>query len=89
MVRRKRAGYSDGEINALVDGFIHPKARKDISWWAVDGLLHALVEGDPKVSAEKFVRFNMPKIIAQVTGIKYTKRPRKRFNASRIRPSRR
>ena len=65
MVRR-RLTYTNGELNRLIDGLIHSKARKDPSLWVLDGLLHAIVEQNPKVSAKKFLLYDGPEIIKQI-----------------------
>jgi len=72
--RRRRLGYTDGELNKIVDGLVHPKARKDLSYWAWDALLHGIIEQDPEVTVEKFIEYNIPEIIKQTIR---TKRPRK------------
>jgi hypothetical protein len=43
--------------------------------------LHGIVEQNPEVSAKKFVKYDVPKIIQQVTGLRLAKkrrRPRKK-----------
>ena len=68
MARRRRLGYTDGELNKLVDGFVHPHARKDLFFWLVDGALHSLVEENPGEPIKKFVAYDAPEIIKQVSG---------------------
>jgi len=47
-----------GEINKRIDEFFHPHFRKGPIPVIADSLAHALVEGDPPRSAEKFLQYN-------------------------------
>ena len=58
--------FTDGELNKLIDSLMHPMAREDPWYWALDGVLHGMVEQDPPVTARKFLRYNAPKIVRQV-----------------------
>lgn len=58
--------FTDGELNKLIDSVMHPIARENPWYWAVDGLLHGMVEQDPNLTTRKFLRYNAPKIIRQV-----------------------
>jgi hypothetical protein len=63
--RKRRPHYTEGEVNRLIDSFLHPIARQDPYFWVADTLLHAIVEQDPEVTVKKFVRYNLPKILEQ------------------------
>lgn len=63
--RKRRSTYTEGEVNKLIDGFLHPIARQDPYYWVVDTVLHGLVEQDPAVTLDKFIRYNLPKILDQ------------------------
>lgn len=63
--RKRRSPYTDGEVNKLIDSFLHPIARRDPYFWVADTLLHGLVEQDPGVTLDKFIRYNLPKILEQ------------------------
>ena len=45
--RKRKAVYTTGELNKLVDSAIHPLAEKNPILWFVDGVLHAAIEQDP------------------------------------------
>ena len=65
MPRRRGALFTEGEVNKLIDSFLHPIARQDPYYWVVDVVLHGLVEQDPGVTLGKFVRYSLPKILEQ------------------------
>ena len=62
-LKKQRLPYSVGEINVLIDRFIHPLYRKNQSFRLLDGLLHFLNEQDPKNSIEKFAYYNLKDIL--------------------------
>jgi hypothetical protein len=78
--RKRGSIFTDGEKNKLIDSFVHPFAREDPSFWALDTLLHALVEQDPAVTLGKFVRYNLPKILKQAKKKQRRKTRRKSSN---------
>jgi hypothetical protein len=63
---RKKRPYSVGQVNRLIDDLVHPFYEN--SQWVrfADGVLHGLVEQNPKVSIEKFVKYNMPRILKKI-----------------------
>ena len=65
MPRRKNKSYSTGELNKLIDSVVHPLTRRDPEFWVVDTFLHGLVEQDPPLSARKFLKYTVPKLIQQ------------------------
>ena len=58
--------YGDPENWGLIDSVMYPKARRNPAYRLLDGLLHGMIEQDPEVTLEKFLRYNAPKIIKQV-----------------------
>lgn len=54
-----------GEANRLIDAVFHPLAKQDMRYWAVDLFFHAVVERDPRVSVQKFMHYDLPKIAKQ------------------------
>lgn len=58
--------YSKGELNTIIDSLIHPWMKKYPWLVGVDGLLHALVEGNPSKSLEKFLKYNGPKLVREL-----------------------
>ena len=66
--RRKTRGiYSKGEVNRLIDGLIHPLFDINSAFRFVDAILHGLVEKNPPETALKFLRYNLPRIIGELT----------------------
>jgi hypothetical protein len=55
--------YTTGELNKIVDSFIHPFFGNEDSYIILDGALHALLEKDFPMSAEKFIRYNLPQLL--------------------------
>ena len=55
------------ELNRLIDMVMKPFERKYGCLAIIaDGALHALVEGNPRESLEKFTRYNLPKIVREL-----------------------
>ena len=68
--RRKRkteALYTKGELNRLIDSVCHPLCESDKRFVLLDGFLHAMVEQNPPVSVRKFVKYNLPAIMKQLS----------------------
>jgi hypothetical protein len=66
-VRKRARPYSKGELNKLVDSFVHPLCKENNGLFFVDGFLHALIEQDPPQSVSKFIKYNLPKILEQLS----------------------
>ena len=66
MPRRKGMPFTAGELNKLIDSIMHPIARDNPWFWALDGVLHGMVEQDPPTTTRKSLRYNAPKIIRHV-----------------------
>lgn len=63
---RKSRSYSVGQINKLVDDFVHPFYRKSELYRVADGLLHGLIERGPRISVKKFLKYNLPEIVKKL-----------------------
>lgn len=64
--KRRKRPYTDGEVNRLIDALLHPLLRLDAGFLIVDGIAHGLVERDPAKSFVKFIRYNLPGLVAQL-----------------------
>lgn len=62
----KEKPYSVGQMNKLVDDLIHPLYKKSEWYRVADGLLHVLVGKNIRVSAKKFVKYNLPEIAKKI-----------------------
>jgi hypothetical protein len=49
--------YTDGELNAIIDAFMHPLAKRDPRLLVLDGILHGIVEQNPSKSVRKFIKY--------------------------------
>jgi hypothetical protein len=65
--RKRRKPYSAGELNRLVDSFIHPFYREHEGLRLLDGLLHGLIEQNPPASLKKFIHYNLPEIVKKIS----------------------
>ena len=65
--RRKKGAYTKGEINRLIDSFLHPHMRgeRKASVVILDAVAHALVEQDPGKSFRGFVKYGLPKLLEE------------------------
>jgi hypothetical protein len=50
--------FSKGNINYLIDDFLHPLYQQNQLYRIADGLLHAVVEQNPRLSLKKFIKYN-------------------------------
>ena len=64
--KRKKSGYSKGEINKMIDSLIHPLFGRNPAFVLVDSLLHGLVEQNPPETVVKFIRYNLPEVIQEI-----------------------
>ena len=55
-----------GPVNKTIDHLLHPHFHKYPFLIIIDGLLHGLNEMDPAQSIQKFLRYNAPKLIAEL-----------------------
>jgi hypothetical protein len=58
--------YTRGELNKILDGVVHPFFKKGNGFIFMDGFLHALLEQNAPVSARKFIRYNLPKMLERM-----------------------
>jgi len=65
--RKTRSIYSKGEINRLIDSLLHPLLDINPAFSLADTILHGLVEKNPPETALKFLRYNLPRIIRELT----------------------
>jgi hypothetical protein len=62
----------------MIDSAVHPIAKDDVRYWVLDSFLHGVVEQDPELTVKKFLRYNVPKIIQQLTRSQNKPRRRRR-----------
>jgi len=62
----KRRTYSAGELNRLVDDFIHPLYKRSEWFRMADAVLHGLVEKNVEVTVKKFARYNVPDVVKKI-----------------------
>ena len=60
--------YSKGSINRLIDDLVHPLCKQNASLIFLDGFFHSLVEQNLPLSVRKFIRYNLPKQLEQLSG---------------------
>jgi hypothetical protein len=68
--RKTSKPFRKGQLNRLVDDLIHPffEENKNLIW--IDGILHGLVEQNPRLTMEKFVKYSVPQLMK--TRARYT-----------------
>jgi hypothetical protein len=64
--KKTRPLYTTGQINKIIDSTIEPLSRIHPVFIGIDELLHALNEGNPSESFRKFVKYSLPKVIAEI-----------------------
>lgn len=64
--RKRREHYSKGELNRLINDLVHPLLDNSPELMMLGVVLHAFVEQNPKETAEKIVRYSLPKIIRKL-----------------------
>jgi len=65
--KKARKPYTKGELNKLIDSLCHPFWKTNKSFVLVDGLLHAMVEQNPPESVMKFIKYNLPKLLEEIS----------------------
>jgi hypothetical protein len=63
---QRKTFYSNGELNAIIDAFMHPLAKRDPRFALLDGILHGLVERNPSESVRKFVKYDSSRLLEQI-----------------------
>jgi hypothetical protein len=76
--QHRNSFYTDGELNAIIDAFLHPLAKRDPRFLLLDGVLHGFVERNPSESVLKFIKYNSFRLLEQ-TVLRQKTHPRK-FN---------
>jgi hypothetical protein len=61
--RKNPNPFSPGRLNRLIDDLVHPFFNTNKGFIFVDGILHGLVEQNPALSVNKFVRYNLPELM--------------------------
>lgn len=61
--RKNPNPFSKGKLNRLIDDLVHPFFDTNKGSILIDGVLHGLVEQNPALSLEKFVRYNLPELM--------------------------
>jgi len=64
---QERTVYSKGEANRLIDSLLHPLFDINPAFRIVDSILHGIVEQNLPETAFKFLRYNLPWIIGELT----------------------
>jgi len=64
---RKRRLYSEGQLNRLIDSLLHPLFNRNPELMMVDTILHAIIEQNAPETVKKFLRYNLPRIITELT----------------------
>lgn len=62
----KRRTLSKYQVNKLIDDLIHPFMREYPALIVIDGILHAINEGNPEESLRKFIKYDLSKLIDEV-----------------------
>lgn len=65
--KKARKLYTKGELNKLIDSLCHPLFKANKDFILVDGLLHAMVEQDPPRTVKKFIKYNLPKLLKEIS----------------------
>jgi hypothetical protein len=65
--KKNKTEYSKGELNRMIDSVLHPLFGRSGAFMVVDTVLHGLVEQNPRETVGKFIRYNLPKIIEEIT----------------------
>jgi len=65
-----------GQVNRSIDQVLHPHFRRGPLPVIIDSLAHALVEGDPPKSLEKFFRYNFSPLLRET--LKFVRKMRQR-----------
>ncbi len=54
---------STGQLNRAADALLHPHIQKNPWIILLGGGIHMLIEENPRLSAKKFAKYNLPEII--------------------------
>jgi hypothetical protein len=64
--RKRKATYTQGELNRLIDGVFHPLCKEDRRFVLLDLFFHGLVERNLSDSVRKFFKYNMSDIVKEI-----------------------
>lgn len=64
--KKDKKKYSKGELNRLIDSVLHPLFDHSTEMMIVDSVLHSLVEQNLAETTQKFIRYNLPKIVDEI-----------------------
>lgn len=59
--------YTMGDLNKFIDDLCHPLFKEDAGFILVDGFLHGLLEQNPPLSVKKFMKYNLPKLMEELS----------------------
>jgi hypothetical protein len=65
-MKKNRRKYSKGDVNRLIDTLLHPLFDHSPELMIVDSVLHSLVEQNLTETTQKFIRYNLPKIVDEI-----------------------
>lgn len=65
--RKRKATYTRGELNKLIDAVFHPICETDKRFLLLDTFCHALVERNPPETVRKFFKYNMSDIVKELS----------------------
>ena len=64
--RHQKPIYTQGELNRLVDAFLHPLAKTNLDYLILDGILHGIIERNPPESVMKFIEYSLPELLSKL-----------------------
>jgi len=64
---KRESIYSKGEVNRIIDSLFHPLFDFFPALTIADTIFHGLIEQSPPETALKFLRYNLPRIIEELT----------------------
>ena len=67
---------TQGQLNKIVDTLLHRHFRRNPDLIYLDGLAHAIIEGDLKQSLRKFAKYGVPALLKEAERKKTRKRER-------------
>ncbi len=65
--------YTPGELNKLLDAFLHPLAKTSPDLLILDGVLHGIIERNPPESVMKFIEYSLPELLSRLVRIRKRK----------------
>jgi hypothetical protein len=65
-MKKNRRKYSKGELNRLIDSLLHPLFDHSPELMVLDSVLHSIVEQNLTETTQKFIPYNLPKIVDEI-----------------------